>query len=112
MLHPVVRTHPETGEDGLFVNYGFTERIKGLRRKESDAILAMLFAHIQQPEFLVRWRWTPNAVAFWDNRVTQHYAVNDYLPHQRIMNRATVLGDRPYHRSRTPAQAQAQVAAE
>ncbi|MDB5495982.1 MAG: taurine dioxygenase [Phenylobacterium sp.] len=112
VLHPVVRTHPETGEDGLFVNYGFTERIKGLRRKESDAILTMLFAHIQQPEFLVRWRWTPNAVAFWDNRVTQHYAVNDYLPQQRIMNRATVLGDRPYHRSRMPAQAQARVAAE
>jgi taurine dioxygenase len=107
VLHPVVRTHPETGEDGLFVNYGFTERIKGLRRKESDAILSMLFAHIQQPEFLVRWRWTPNAVAFWDNRVTQHYAVNDYLPHQRIMNRATVLGDRPYHRSRRPAAAAA-----
>jgi taurine dioxygenase len=102
VLHPVVRTHPETGEDGLFVNFGFTERIKGLRRKESDAILGMLFEHIQKPEFLVRWRWTDNAVAFWDNRVTQHYAVNDYLPHRRIMNRATVLGDRPYHRSRMP----------
>jgi taurine dioxygenase len=111
VLHPVIRTHPETGEDGLFVNYGFTERIKGLRRKESDAILAMLFAHIQQPEFLVRWRWSDNAVAFWDNRVTQHYAVNDYLPNRRVMNRATVLGDRPYHRSRMPAQA-ARVAAE
>ena len=111
VLHPVVRTHPETGADGLFVNYGFTERIKGLRRKESDAILAMLFAHVQQPEFLVRWRWKENAIAFWDNRVTQHYAVNDYLPHRRIMNRATVLGDRPYHRSRMPAGA-ARVAAE
>ena len=111
VLHPVVRTHPETGADGLFVNYGFTERIKGLRRKESDAILAMLFAHIQQPEFLVRWRWSENAIAFWDNRITQHYAVNDYLPHRRIMNRATVLGDRPYHRSRMPAQA-ARAAAE
>jgi taurine dioxygenase len=104
VLHPVVRTHPETAADGLFVNYGFTERIKGLRRKESDAILAMLFAHIQQPEFLVRWRWSENAIAFWDNRITQHYAVNDYLPHRRIMNRATVLGDRPYHRSRKPAE--------
>ncbi|MDB5423045.1 MAG: taurine dioxygenase [Phenylobacterium sp.] len=104
VLHPVVRTHPETGADGLFVNYGFTERIKGLRRKESDAVLAMLFAHIQQPEFLVRWRWSDNAVAFWDNRVTQHYAVNDYLPHRRVMNRATVLGDRPYHRSRMSAE--------
>ena len=111
VLHPVVRTHPETGADGLFVNYGFTERIKGLRRKESDAILAMLFAHIQQPEFLVRWRWSENAIAFWDNRITQHYAVNDYLPHRRIMNRATVLGDRPYQRSRKPAEA-ARVAAE
>jgi taurine dioxygenase len=105
VLHPVVRTHPETGADGLFVNYGFTDRIKGLRRKESDAILAMLFAHIQQPEFLVRWRWSENAIAFWDNRITQHYAVNDYLPHRRVMNRATVLGDRPYHRSRMPARA-------
>ena len=103
VLHPVIRTHPETGEDGLFVNFGFTDRIKGLRRKESDAILNMLFEHIQKPEFLVRWRWSPNAIAFWDNRVTQHYAVNDYLPHRRIMNRATVLGDRPYHRSRLPA---------
>ena len=103
VLHPVVRTHPETGEDGLFINYGFTDRIKGLRRKESDAILNMLFEHIQKPEFLVRWRWKDNAIAFWDNRVTQHYAVNDYLPHRRIMNRATVLGDRPYNRSRMPA---------
>jgi taurine dioxygenase len=102
VIHPVVRTHPETGEDGLFVNYGFTERVKGLRRAESDAILSMLFAHIQKPEFQVRWRWTPNAIAFWDNRVTQHYAVNDYLPARRVMNRATILGDRPYHRSRAP----------
>lgn len=107
VLHPVVRTHPETGADGLFVNYGFTERIKGLRRAESDAILAMLFAHVQKPEFQVRFRWSEGALAFWDNRVTQHYAVNDYLPHRRIMNRATVLGDRPYHRSRMPAEARA-----
>jgi taurine dioxygenase len=112
VIHPVVRTHPETGEDGLFVNYGFTERIKGLRRKESDAILGMLFEHIQKPEFLVRWRWSDNAIAFWDNRVTQHYAVNDYLPARRVMNRATVLGDRPYHRSRRPAETRPRVAAE
>jgi taurine dioxygenase len=107
VLHPVVRTHPETGEDGLFVNFGFTERIKGLRRKESDAILGMLFEHVTKPEFQVRWRWSDNAVAFWDNRVTQHYAVNDYLPARRVMNRATILGERPYHRSRMPAEARA-----
>lgn len=107
VVHPVVRTHPETGADGLFVNYGFTSRIKGLRRNESDALLAMLFAHVQKPEFQVRWRWRPNAIAFWDNRVTQHYAVNDYLPHRRVMHRATILGDRPFHRSRAPQAAKA-----
>lgn len=101
--HPVIRTHPETGEDGLFVNFAFTERIAGIKRKESDAILAMLFEHIQKPEFQVRWRWKDNAVAFWDNRITQHYAVNDYLPNRRVMIRATILGDRPYHHSRKPA---------
>jgi taurine dioxygenase len=98
VTHPVVRTHPETGRQGLFVNYGFTTRIKGLSSKESGAILRLLFEHIQKPEFLVRWTWKPGALAFWDNRVTQHYAVNDYLPHRRIMHRATVLGDRPIYR--------------
>lgn len=107
VIHPVIRTHPETGEESLFVNYGFTARIKGLRRKESDAILNMLFDHIQKPEFHVRWRWKENAIAFWDNRITQHYAVNDYLPHRRVMHRATILGDRPYHRSRMPAELRA-----
>ena len=105
VTHPVVRTHPETGEDGLFVNYTFTDRIVGLTRKESDAILGMLFEHIQKPEFLVRWRWSENAIAFWDNRVTQHYAVNDYLPARRVMVRATILGDPPYHSSRRGAEA-------
>jgi len=100
VVHSVVRTHPETGADGLFVNFGFTSKIVGLRRKESDALLNFLFDHVQKPEFQVRWKWKPNAVAFWDNRVTQHYAVNDYLPQRRVMNRATILGDRPFHRSR------------
>jgi taurine dioxygenase len=102
VVHPVVRTHPETGADSLFVNYGFTARIKGLRRNESEAILAMLFDHVKKPEFHVRWKWKPNALAFWDNRITQHYAVNDYLPARRVMHRATVLGDRPFQRTRMP----------
>ncbi len=103
VVHPVIRTHPETGADSLFVNYGFTTRIKGLKRNESDAILNMLFDHVKKPEFHVRWTWKPNAIAFWDNRITQHYAVNDYLPARRVMHRATVLGDKPFHRSRMPA---------
>ena len=111
VVHPVVRTHPRTGRDALFVNTTFTDHIVGLTRKESDAILNLLFEHIQKPEFLVRWRWRPNAVAFWDNRVTQHYAVNDYLPQRRVMVRATILGDRPYHRSRPPERTAAAVAA-
>lgn len=62
---------------------------------------------VTKPEFQVRFRWSDSALAFWDNRVTQHYAVNDYLPNRRVMNRATVLGDRPFHRSRMPAEARA-----
>lgn len=96
VTHPVVRTHPETGKRGLFVNDGFTTHIKGLKRSESDAILTFLHRHIQRPEFVVRWRWKPGSIAFWDNRITQHYAVNDYLPHRRVMHRATVLGDKPF----------------
>ena len=95
VVHPVVRTHPETGEPGIFVNSVFTSRIKGLRREESRALMDFLNRHVQQPEFVVRWRWTPGAVAFWDNRCTQHRAVDDFLPHRRVMNRATILGDRP-----------------
>lgn len=95
VTHPVIRTHPETGEPGIFVNSVFTRRIKGLRREESKALMAFLNNHVQQPEFVVRWRWRPGDVAFWDNRNTQHRAVDDFLPHRRIMTRATVLGDKP-----------------
>lgn len=96
VTHPVIRTHPETGRPGIFVNFGFTTHIKGLKRKESNAILKLLHEHIQQPEFIIRWKWKPGSVAFWDNRCTQHFAVNDYLPNRRIMHRATILGDKPF----------------
>ncbi|TCM59388.1 taurine dioxygenase [Acinetobacter calcoaceticus] len=95
--HPVVRTHPVTGHPALFVSEGFTTRINELDSKESDAILKLLFEHIQKPEFVLRWSWRTHDVAFWDNRCTQHYAVDDYRPQHRVMNRATLIGDRPYY---------------
>ena len=98
VLHPVIRTHPVSGRQGLFVNEGFTTRITGLSASESDAVLRQLFAHVAKPEFTVRWRWKVGDLAFWDNRLTQHYATADYLPHRRIMHRATVLGDRPFYK--------------
>jgi taurine dioxygenase len=98
VLHPVIRTHPVSGRHGLFVNEGFTTRITDLSASESDAVLRQLFTHVAKPEFTVRWRWKVGDLAFWDNRLTQHYATADYLPHRRIMHRATVLGDQPFYR--------------
>jgi taurine dioxygenase len=95
VLHPVIRTNQKTGRRGLFVNRSFTSHIEGLARPESDALLEFLFRHLETPEFQVRLRWTQGAVAFWDNRFTQHYAVSDYFPHPRRVRRATILGDRP-----------------
>ncbi|WP_236792895.1 TauD/TfdA family dioxygenase [Amycolatopsis sp. GM8] len=94
--HPVVRTHPETGRRTLFVNPAFTTHIVGLDRAESDALLRVLFAQAHVPEFQIRFAWTENAVAFWDNRATQHYAVNDYAPEVRVAERVAIAGDRPY----------------
>ncbi len=94
--HPVVRTHPASGRKGLFVNGGFTTHINELRPSESRNLLDFLDAHAGRPEFTVRWRWKVNDLVFWDNRVTQHYAVADYLPERRVVYRATVNGDKPY----------------
>jgi len=96
LLHPVIRIHPVSGKKGLFVNEGFTTRIAGLKPRESDVLLRFLFEHVARPEFVVRWKWKQNDLAIWDNRLTQHYAVADYLPHRRVMHRATILGDAPY----------------
>jgi len=93
--HPVVRTHPETGRKGLFINRNFTSHIVDVSRLESDGLLAMLYRHIEQPEFAVRFHWRKNSLAMWDNRCTQHCALTDYQS-LRVMHRVTVCGERPY----------------
>lgn len=104
--HPVVRTHPETGEKILFVN-GFTTHFTNFHTAENvrygqdyapgaGQLLSYLIGRAAIPEYQVRWRWQPNSVAIWDNRSTQHYAVADYAPTVRRMERAGIIGDRPF----------------
>ena len=104
--HPVVRTHPETGEKVLFVS-GFTTHFTNFHTSAnvrygqdfapgSANLLSYLIGRAAIPEYQVRWRWQPNSVAIWDNRSTQHYAVMDYWPAVRKMERAGIIGDRPY----------------
>jgi len=93
--HPVVRSHPVTGRKCLYVNGIFTSHIVGLPEDESDALLRALFAEARTPEYQCRFHWDKNSIAFWDNRCTQHYAANDYWPKRRVMERVTIIGDRP-----------------
>jgi taurine dioxygenase len=93
--HPVVRTHPETGRKALYVNAAFTQHIIGIEREESDALLKHLYAQAAIPEYQCRFRWGVHSIAFWDNRASQHYAVSDYWPAVRRMERVTIVGDKP-----------------
>jgi taurine dioxygenase len=93
--HPVVRTHPETGRRGLYVNAIFTSHILGMEPEESRELLDHLYRQATYPEYQCRFRWEPDSVAFWDNRAVQHYAASDYWPQRRVMERVTVVGDRP-----------------
>jgi len=93
-VHPVAPKHPVTGKQLLFVNRSFTQHIVGMLKAESDRLLEYLFSHIDTPNNQVRFRWSNGAVAMWDNRCTQHFAVADYLPNYRRMHRVIVNTDR------------------
>lgn len=103
IAHPSVRVHPETGRRCLFVNPVYAIRFEDWTEEESAPLLDYLNEHCVKPQFLCRFRWSPGAVAFWDNRCTQHFAVNDYRGHRRHMQRVTLKGDRPYGVGDAPA---------
>jgi taurine dioxygenase len=93
--HPVVRTHPDTGRQALYVNVAHTTRFRDMTEEESAPLLGFLFRHQVRPEFTCRFRWEPGSLAFWDNRCAQHNPVNDYHGFRRRMHRITLAGTRP-----------------
>ncbi len=93
--HPIVRTHPETGRKALYVSRAHTLHFKDMTRDESNPLINYLADHIVRPEFQCRLRWEPGTLAIWDNRCTQHHALNDYQGQRRHMHRVTIEGDRP-----------------
>jgi len=108
VVHPVVRTHPESGKQALFVNGLFTTRILGLAEAESEELLAFLCHHMEEQErFRCRFRWRPDSIALWDNRITQHRPVNDYWPEHRKLQRITIEGSSPFYQDEDAPLAQA-----
>ena len=93
--HPVVRTHPATGRKLIYVNRFFVDHIVGMDRDESNALIDRLAREAETVEYQCRFHWEPDSVAFWDNRAVQHYAASDYWPERRVMERASIVGDRP-----------------
>jgi taurine dioxygenase len=93
-IHEVIKKHPITNKKFLYINPGFTNHIVGLSASDSNNILNYLFNFMNKPEYQIRFKWTPNTVAMWDNRCTMHYAVSDYMPNRRIMHRVTIKNDK------------------
>jgi taurine dioxygenase len=94
--HPVIRTHPDTEQKVIYVNKAFTQYIKDWDAADSSIMLDFLYAQAAIPEYQCRFIWEKDSIAFWDNRACQHYAVSDYWPQVRKVERVTVVGDRPY----------------
>ena len=94
--HPVIRTHPETGDRVVYVNGAFTSHIKDMDIAQSNALLDELYKSAWNPEVQCRFRWETDSIAFWDSRACQHFAVSDYFPERRDMERVTIAGDKPY----------------
>jgi taurine dioxygenase len=95
ILHPMVRTHPETKKLALYISEPYITGIEGLSLAESKMLLNFLYHHIQTQEFIYRHRWQPNDLVIWDNRCTQHYATADYFPFERLMHRMNICGEVP-----------------
>ncbi len=93
-IHPVIKTHPVTKKKFIYVNPGFTNHFVGLNATDSNNLLNYLFTFMNKPEFQIRFKWTENTIAMWDNRCTMHYAIGDYIPHHRKMHRVTILNDK------------------
>ena len=94
-LHPVIRTHPDTGRKSIYVNPGFTSHLDGFESKESDSLLKFLFGHITQPQYIYRQIWQEHDVIMWDNRIMMHFAISDYGHEPRYLERTTLIGERP-----------------
>jgi taurine dioxygenase len=93
-VHSVVKVHPILNKKFLYINPSFTRHIIGMDMTDSNNLLSYLFNFMTKPQYQVRFKWTPNTLALWDNRCTMHYAIGDYMPHRRVMNRITVLNDK------------------
>ena len=93
-IHPLVKKHPVTGKPHLYVNPGFTNQIVGMNSTDSLRLLNYLYEHMNQPKYQIRFKWSKNTIAIWDNRCTMHFALADYFPEKRKMHRITIINDR------------------
>ena len=102
LAHPLVRTHPQTGEDAIFINFSMSPQFIGWSVEDSKALVAELLKEFSNPEYQVRFKWTPGTVAFWDNRALLHYPVYNYGEFERVMERVLIADDDIPHRVRKP----------